>query len=129
MNAKTKKVNGVDCSRHSFAYVGDEQKTDTWICCIRIPDNDVRKTVNAVKNALARFDETKGIPCSEKQRVFDTIRGAALSQGINVEQRTFGAKNDSPAPAETVEVDPEVKRLLAMADRQADAMLAAMGLD
>ena len=94
--AKTKKVAGVDLSSACFAYVGDEKDTSTWKLPLFIPGN-VSLTRNHVKNAIARFAETKGIPVIERATVWQMIAGAAKAQGISVQRET-----PEPAKSETV---------------------------
>ncbi len=62
-------------------------------------NGDAQKSLNALKTSLHRFYSAK-IPDCEKQRVFDTLRGAALALGIAVERRTFAPKNEATPPAE-----------------------------
>ena len=83
----------------------------------------------------------KGIPDSEKQRVFDTLRGAALAHGFYVEQRTFAARDKAPTQAAEPQAsvlpggahpyteDPYIADAVAMADRRADVMLRSLGWD
>jgi hypothetical protein len=134
--SKTRKIAGVDCGPQCFAYVRDPEDPKTWFGCLRVL-GDTGKTINAIKTSLARMSETKGIPDSEKQRVFDTLRGAGLAHGIYVEQRTFAARDKAPTqepPAPAVPgtarpytEDPDIAEAVAMADRRADAMLRSLG--
>jgi hypothetical protein len=80
---KTKEVDGAHLGAHCFAYVGDPTKTDTWKLPIYFP-GDKEKTKSHIKDALARFNQTEGIPDSEKNHVFSHITGAAKSNGIQV---------------------------------------------
>lgn len=82
-DAKTKKVDGADLPASSFAYVGDKNDTSTWKLPIHFP-GDVAKTQSHIRNALARFSQTKGIPSGEKDRVWHRIVGAAKAHGIHV---------------------------------------------
>ena len=136
-NGKTRKVNGVDCHKDCFAYVGNPDETNSWHGCIHVL-GDTAKTINAIKNALARFPDMKGIPDSERETVWHTIRGAALALGIRVEER---AKSEASAQAEPPPVKPpktraeellsekELKEIAAMADTRADLFLKSLGLD
>jgi hypothetical protein len=83
--AKTKRVDGVDLPASSFAYVGDPEKTDTWKLPIRFP-GDEEKTKSHIRNALARFDQTEGIPSGERAKVHARIVAAARSHGIEVSE-------------------------------------------
>jgi len=135
---KTKKVAHVDLNSRCFAYVGDEQDTSTWHCCVHVL-GDSAKTINAIKNSLGRFSETKSIPVHERELVWHTLRGAALALGIRVEER---AKSEAPAKAaepppvpvrvkqQTVEVtDPDVLAAIARADYRATEILRSLGLE
>lgn len=83
---KTKKVAGIELPASSFAYVGDEKDTSTWKLPIHFP-GDAAKTVNHIKNALARFPDTKGIPASDSSAVWHKIVGAAKAHGIKVNEK------------------------------------------
>jgi hypothetical protein len=136
---KTKRTHGVDLHSRCFAYVGDESDTSTWHCCIHVL-GDPAKTVNAIKNTLSRFDATKGIPDSERETVWHTVRGAALAYSIPIHER---AKIE--APSQTAEPVAEPKQpkveahkplrdkklndLAALFDRQADLFLRQLGID
>jgi uncharacterized protein len=82
-DAPTKKVAGVELPASSFAYVGDPDKPDTWKLPVYFP-GDEKKTVDHIKDALARFDQTEGIPDSDKAHVYAKIVGSAKSHGIKV---------------------------------------------
>ena len=82
--AKTKRVAGVDLKAESFAYVGDPEKTDTWKLPIDFP-GDEEKTKRHIRNALARFSQTKGIPEEKKAEVKAKIVAAAKKHGIDVD--------------------------------------------
>jgi hypothetical protein len=75
-DAKTKRVAGKDLTASSFAYVGDPDKTETW----KFPIHDA----SHARNALARFNQAKGIPASEKGKVRAKIVAAAKKFGIDV---------------------------------------------
>ena len=102
---KTKKVSGVDLPASSFAYVGDESDTATWVLPIHVP-GDRQKTVNLIKSAAYRVADTRAIPESERQKVFLKIAGAAQAHGIRVEQPASAMahpKTEQPLDAEDVE--------------------------
>lgn len=82
--AKTKTVDGVKLPSHCFAYVGDEEKTATWKLPIEFPGDD-EKTKTHIRNALARFSQTKGIPDDKKAEVKAKIVAAAKKHGIDVD--------------------------------------------
>lgn len=81
---KTKHVGGKDLGPESFAYVGDKSKTETW----KLPIHDA----SHVRNALARLDQTEGIPEGEKGKVEAKIRRAAKRFGIDAESLKEKAK-------------------------------------
>ena len=82
---KTKKVAGADLASDCFAYVGDPDKTSTWKLPIKFPGDD-EKTKSHIRNALARFDQTEGIPADEKPKVLAKIKAAAKANGIDVDE-------------------------------------------
>jgi hypothetical protein len=73
---KTKRVAGKDLPSSKFAYVGDVNDTSTW----KLPIHDAAH----VRNALARFDQTEGIPQDEKDKVWNKIVAAAKKFGVKV---------------------------------------------
>lgn len=79
--AKTKRVAGEDLEASAFAYVGDPEKTDTWKLPIKFSTE--AKTKRHIRNALARFEQTKGIPEGEKEKVKAKIEAAAKDHSID----------------------------------------------
>lgn len=75
--AKTKRKGGKDLPASAFAYVGDPEDTATW----KLPIHDKAHAANA----LARFDQTQGIPEDQKKKVKNKIVAAAKEFGIEVE--------------------------------------------
>ena len=94
-SAPTKRVDGVDLPASAFAYVGDPEKTDTWKLPIHFPTPD--QSASHVRNALARFDQTDGIPESEKPKVLARIHAAAHSHGIDANKGTEQAVDETKA--------------------------------
>lgn len=82
--AKTKRVAGEDLSSSAFAYVGDPDDTSTWKLPIKFSSEE--KTKSHIRNALARFNQTQGIPASEKAKVKAKIVAAAKKHGIDVSE-------------------------------------------
>ena len=80
--AKTKRVAGEDLTSSAFAYVGDKDKTETWKLPIKFSSDD--KTKRHIRNALARLNQTEGIPAAEKPKVRAKIVAAARKHGIDV---------------------------------------------
>lgn len=74
--AKSKRVAGKDLHASDFAYVGDPDKTETW----KFPVHDKAHA----RNALARFNQAKGIPAGDKAKVRAKIVAAAKKFGVEV---------------------------------------------
>jgi hypothetical protein len=141
-SGKTKKVNGVDLSSSCFAFVGDIENTATWKVAVYFPGN-AEKSKASILDAFGKFESMTHtwIPSESVQRVFDTIRGAALANGIFVERQAFEQQIlQAPAPITTPKPEaPSVQKLRernriskeaeAFADRKADELLAMMGLE
>lgn len=83
-DAKTKRVAGEDLTADCFAYVGDKDDPSTWKLPIKFSTD--AKTKSHIRNALARFDQTKGIPADEKAKVKAKIVAAAKKHGIEVSE-------------------------------------------
>lgn len=96
---KTKKVDGSDLPASCFAYVGDKEDTSTWKLPIHFP-GDVEKTKTHIQNALARFNQTKGIPDGEKEKVWHRIVGAAKAHGIEVKDEEMPKRALEPPTPE-----------------------------
>lgn len=81
---KTKSVDGEEHPASDFAYVGDPEDISTW----HLPIFDAAH----VRNALARFGQTEGIPETEKPKVHAKIMEAAKKFGID-EQKSAAMSN------------------------------------
>lgn len=79
---KTKSVGGKELPASAFAFVGDPEKTETW----KLPVHDA----SHAQNAMARFNQTEGIPPEKKHEVAQHIISAAHKHGIEV--KTFAQK-------------------------------------
>lgn len=73
---RTKRVGGKDLAADNFAYVGNADQTETW----KLPIHDAAH----VRNALARFNQTTGIPAGKKSGVWRKIKAAAAKFNIEV---------------------------------------------
>lgn len=80
---KTKRVAGEDLPASAFAYVGDKDDTSTWKLPIKFSTEE--KTKSHIRNALARFNQTEGIPAGERAKVLARIKAAAKKHGIDTE--------------------------------------------
>lgn len=81
-NTKTKRVAGEDLTAAAFAFVGDKEDTSTWKLPIKFSTEEKSKA--HVRNALARFEQTNGIPEGEKAKVKARLKSAAKEHGIDV---------------------------------------------
>lgn len=81
---KTKKVAGEDLSSSAFAYVGDADDPSTWKLPIKFSTD--AKSASHVRNALARFGQTQGIPSDKKPGVLAKLKSAAKKHGIDVSE-------------------------------------------
>src|ERR1035437_1802973 len=88
--AKTKTIAGVALPTSSFAWVGDAENPSTWKLPIEFPGDD-EKTKKHIRNALARFNQTKGIPADKKDEVKAKIVAAAKKYGIDTTAKTRAA--------------------------------------
>lgn len=79
---KTKRVAGEDLESSAFAYVGDETDSSSWKLPLHFSTDE--KSARHVRNALARFEQTKGIPAEEKDKVKAKIVAAAKKYGVEV---------------------------------------------
>ena len=85
---KTKTVSGKALPMSAFAFVGDPERTETW----KLPIHDE----NHVKNALARFNQTQGIPAAKKASVYAKIKAAAKKFGIHIsEENSFDTESET----------------------------------
>lgn len=87
---KTKRVAGEDLPSSAFAYVGDKNDTSTWKLPLHFSSEE--KSKRHVRNALARFNQTQGIPEGEKSKVYAKIVAAAKKYGIDVSEEEKKAK-------------------------------------
>lgn len=83
---KTKTVGtGEEVPHSKFAYVGDKNDSSTWH--LPVPN------ASHARNALARVNQTKGIPSSAKASVIAKLRRLAKSKGVDVSDKaTSGQK-------------------------------------
>ena len=94
---RTKKVGGKNLTKDKFAFVGDPQDTSTW----KLPIHDAAHA----RNALARFNQTQGIPADKKAGVLRKIKAAAKKFGIEVSEENSRAMGEwlKDAPMDDVE--------------------------
>jgi HK97 family phage major capsid protein len=103
--ARTKRVDGADLSAHRFAYVGDLQRTASWLIPISIP-RDAEKTASAIRKAIAEFDQAEMPDKKKASRAWRRLVKAAKKRGIPIPGATAAEVTAFRAAAEA-EDDPE----------------------
>lgn len=98
---RTKTVGGKKLTADKFAFVGDPEKTATW----KLPIHDA----DHVRNALARFDQTKGISADAKAGVWRKIKAAAKAFGITVSEENSRAI-EAALPMDADEIADKLRR-------------------
>ncbi len=78
----TKRVDGEDLPASSFLYVGDPQKTATWSLPWKFSTD--AKTKSHLRNALARFNQSKNVPADKKPGVWKRLVRLCKKYGITV---------------------------------------------
>jgi hypothetical protein len=121
---KTKRISGKDLPASDFAYVGDSEKTDTW----KFPVHDAAH----VRNALARFNQSKGIPVAEKSKVRGRIVSAAKKHGVDVasEQEKVAAIQSAMRKAVRIYVNEHYKTVgphIELLDHELGKLAKGMG--
>ena len=75
MAAKTKSVGGKAYPASDWLYVGDPNDISTWHLCVA--------DAGHIRDAMARFNQTKGIPADEKGKYARKLVGLAKRHGID----------------------------------------------
>lgn len=84
-DVKTKRVDGEDLPASAFLYVGDKDKTDTWALPYKFSSD--AKTKSHLRNALARFNQTKKIPADKKAGIYKKLVRLCKKYGIHVSDK------------------------------------------
>jgi hypothetical protein len=79
---KTKRVAGEDLTASCFLYVGDAADPSTWALPWKFSSE--AKTKSHLRNALARFNQTKKIPSDKKAGVWKRLARLCKKYGIAV---------------------------------------------
>jgi hypothetical protein len=111
---KTRKVAGVDLSAKCFLLVPDPELPKTWRLPVYVP-GDTAKTVNLVKNNVARFQEIH-IPAGQRSALWNRLIGAATVLGIPV-------RKDPVVVVTEEEID------LLLAERQANDLVSRISME
>ena len=80
---KTKRVDGEDLTASCFIIVGDPDKTETWKLPYKFSSEE--KTKSHLRNALARFNQLKGVSAEEKKKAWAKLVRLCKQYGIKVE--------------------------------------------
>jgi hypothetical protein len=81
--AKTKRVDSEDLTSDCFIIVGDPEKTETWKLPYKFSSEE--KTKSHLRNALARFNQLKGVSADEKAKAWKKLVRLCKQYGIKVE--------------------------------------------
>lgn len=79
--AKTKTVDGEELPASAFLYVGDPNEVSTWKLPVHF--KSAQKTKSHIRNALARYNQTEGIPEKKKKSIAGELNRLAKSHGID----------------------------------------------
>ncbi len=93
---KTKKVDGEELTKSSFAY-RPTNDTDDWKLPIKFSTAEKSKT--HIQNALARWSSTDMPVAEEKKKAAERIRDAAKAHGIDVGENDLATKSARAAKA------------------------------
>lgn len=81
-STKTKRVDGEDLPASSFLFVGDAEQTESWSLPWKFSTE--AKIKRHLRNALARFNQTKNVPADEKAGVWKKLVRLCKKYGIAV---------------------------------------------
>lgn len=88
--ARTKRVADDELPATCFAYVGETEDPSTWICAYKGFSTEAKNKLH-VRKALARFNQTQGIPASERAKVKAKLVAAAKKHGIEISEKSAKA--------------------------------------
>lgn len=89
--AKTKRVDGEDLPASAFLIVGDPEDTSTWKLPWKFSTDE--KTKSHLRNALARFNQLKGVSDDEKAKAYKKLVKLCKKYGIDVTEEKSLAKH------------------------------------
>lgn len=81
---KTKRVDGEDLTADCFLIVGNPDDTSTWKLPWKFSTDE--KTKGHLRNALARFDQLKGVSEEEKKKAWKKLLRLCEEYGIDVSE-------------------------------------------
>jgi HK97 family phage prohead protease len=80
----TKSVDGENLTADCFIIAGDPEKTDTWELPWKFSTEE--KTKSHLRDALARFDQMKGVSAAEKKAAWTKLVDLCKQHGIDVSE-------------------------------------------
>ncbi len=83
---KTKRVDGEDLTADCFLIVGDPEDTSTWKLPWRFSSDE--KTKSHLQNALARFNQLKGVSQEDKDAAWKQLVKLCKEHGIEVSEES-----------------------------------------
>jgi hypothetical protein len=114
---RTKRVDGEDLTADAFLIVGDKDDTSTWKLPVKFSTDE--KTKRHLRNALARFNQLKGVSEADKAAAWKKLVAMAKANDIEVTEDSRSHLN--PDQLFDLEGNPEAmlrmrrQRLLAIA--------------
>jgi signal peptide peptidase SppA len=109
----TKRVDGKDCPKSSFAYRPDDKK-ENWKLLIESPDGDEEWEKSHIRNAISRWSQTDMPDAEEKSKARKRVKAAAKKHDIEVGDDSLAqAKAEQP---ENVDDDDDSNCACACAD-------------
>jgi hypothetical protein len=82
--AKTKRKAGEDLPASAFLIVGDKDDTSTWHLPVKFSTEE--KTKSHLRNALARFNQVKGVSAEVKAKAWKRLLTLCRKHGIDVSE-------------------------------------------
>lgn len=99
----TKAVDGENLTSDCFLIVGDPEKTDTWELPWKFSTEE--KTKSHLRDALARFDQMKGVSADKKKAAWTELVKLCEEHGIDVsedDKQKHGARSLDQADSDRV---------------------------
>lgn len=105
---KTKRVDGEDLTARCFLIVGDKSDTSTWKLPWKFSTDE--KTKSHLRNAVARFNQLKGVTEAQKKSAWSKLKRLCKKYGVDVSEENSKKWNLTEAQfrdlrADTVDPD------------------------
>ena len=118
---KTKRVDGEDLTADAFLIVGNPDEPETWQRAIKFSTEE--KTINHIKNALARFDALKGVSEGDKKVAWSKLAALAESHNIEISQEDRDKHREDADPITEAMLLAQAAHTLALRLRAMEASL------